>query len=156
MINVDHIFFITHHQEMFYIEQFFIISFRSLQKNQCQEKRDEGTRRFVNGAYWKSVHVYDTIPLDAVCGLETCPEETNEDIEEHSTLYDKCTRNEHDRAQPAMDEDNRDNAHTYETCERFYFTLQKTHPTTPPATPTPIQRDSTNFYHTLDNLSLPK
>lgn len=129
---------------------------RSLQKNQCQQKRDEGARNFVNGAYWKSVHVYDTIPLDAVCGLETCPEETNEDIEEHSKLYDKCWRNEHDRAHPAMDEDNRDNAHTYETCERFYFTLQKTHPSTPPATPTPIQRDSTNFYHTVDNLSLPK
>lgn len=126
---------------------------RSLQKNQCQQKRDEGARNFVNDAYWKSVHVYDTIPLDAVCGLETCPEETNEDIEEHSKLYDKCWRNEHDRAHPAMDEDNRDNAHTYETCERFYFTLQKTHPSTPPATPTPIQRDSTNFYHTVDNLS---
>lgn len=149
-------FFNAHHQEMFYIEQFFIISFRSLQKNQCQQKRDEGARNFVNDAYWKSVHVYDTIPLDAVCGLETCPEETNEDIEEHSKLYDKCWRNEHDRAHPAMDEDNRDNAHTYETCERFYFTLQKTHPSTPPATPTPIQRDSTNFYHTVDNLSLPK
>lgn len=119
-------FFNAHHQEMFYIEQFFIISFRSLQKNQCQQKRDEGARNFVNGAYWKSVHVYDTIPLDAVCGLETCPEETNEDIEEHSKLYDKCWRNELDRAHPAMDEDNRDNAHTYETCERFYFSAKNT------------------------------
>lgn len=127
-----------------------------MQKNHCQQKRDEGTRNFVNGEYWKSVHIYETIPVDFACGLETCQEETNEDIDEQSTLYDKCWRNEYDRAQLAMEEQNRDNAHTYETCERFYFTLQATHPTTPLATSTPTQRNSTNFYHTVNNSNLPK
>lgn len=127
-----------------------------MQKNHCQQKRDEGTRNFVNGEYWKSVHIYETIPVDFACGLETCQEETNEDIDEQSTLYDKCWRNEYDRAQLAMEEQNRDNAHTYETCERFYFTLQATHPTTPLATSTPTQRISTNFYHTVNNSNLPK
>lgn len=101
---------------------------RPLQKKQFQQKRDEGTRNFVNGEYWKSLHVYDTIPVDVVCGLETCPEETNGDIDEQSTLYDKCWRNEYDKTQSAMDEYNRDTEHTYGTCERFYFTLEATHP----------------------------
>lgn len=135
---------------------------RALQKNLCQQKRDEGARDVINNANCISVHVYDDIPVDAVCELETSPEENNEEVEEQSTLYDKCWRNEYDKTQSAMDEYNRDTEHTYGTCERFYFTLEATHPRsiTQTATPTTTQRDSTNVYHTLNthfiNSSQPK
>lgn len=133
-------------------DTFFFICLRSLQKNQCQQKRDEGACNVVNNAKCIPVHVYDDIPVDAVYELKTSPEENNEEIEEQSTLNDKCWRNEYDRTQSAMDENNRDTGHTYDTCERFYSTLEAVHSRSiiQMATPTTTQRDSTNVYHTLN------
>lgn len=115
---------------------------RSLQKNQSQQKRDNGTRKGIKSANWNStVHVYETIPFDSVCGLEACPEETSEEMNKQSTLYEKCWRNGCDGASPAMGENYRDNTNTYETPERFYFTLEASQP--PPltqlATPRPTR-----------------
>lgn len=165
VINVDHALSLVHTIKIYNILNIlfsFFFWFRALQKNLCQQKRDEEARDVINNANCISVHVYDDIPVDAVCELETSPEENNEEVEEQSTLYDKCWRNEYDKTQSAMDEYNRDTEHTYGTCERFYFTLEATHPRsiTQTATPTTTQRDSTNVYHTLNthfiNSSQPK
>lgn len=115
VINVDHALSLVHTIKIYNILNilFSFFWFRALQKNLCQQKKDEGARDVINNAYCISVHVYDDIPVDAVCELETSPEENNEEVEEQSTLYDKCWRNEYDKTQSAMDEYNRDTEHTY-------------------------------------------
>lgn len=131
---------------------FLNISFdRSLPKNYHKQGRNDEALHCTDSIYWKyTVDVYETIPVDLDFGLETCQDENDKYNNEHTTLYAKCKKNVHNRANRAMIEDYADNVHTYETREQFYHTLQATRPLTQPDTTPPFQRNSSNFYHTLE------
>lgn len=108
-----------------------------MSKNYHKQGRNGDARHCTESIYWKcTVEVYETIPVDFDFGLETCQEENDnlKDINEQTTLYARCKKNVHDRANRALVDDYTDNVHTYETREHVYRTLQAIRPLTQPST----------------------
>lgn len=98
-----------------------------MSKNYYKQGRNGDARHCTE--YWKcTVEVYETIPVDFDFGLETCQEENDnlKDINEQTTLYARCKKNVHDRANRALVEDYHEYIHNYEALKQLYHTAGNT------------------------------